>query len=331
MSRRSFLGAIIAGSLALVMHSGDAAAQYPTRPITIIVPFAAGGPADVLSRLLGAHMANTLGQQFVIENVGGAGGTLGMTRVATAAPDGYTIGVGNMGTQSAAPAVHAGLRYDPVTSFTQIGIVNFTPQMIVARRTMAANTLAEFMAFLKTNSETMNYGHAGPGSIAHVSGALFNHQFGFKPTQVTYRGTGPAMNDLVAGHIDYIIDQSTNTIPQIQAGTIKAYAVAHPTRLAALPNVPTTRELGIDFVFSAWNAMVGPAGMPKEATDRLIDALNKAIDDPAIQRRYVDLGSTAPQGAERGPAGLTRLLTSEMARIRPAIQAVAGGRSVERN
>ena len=315
------LRTIAAGLFALAALTAPAAAQYPNKPITVIVPFAAGGPTDVVTRLVGDHMSRTLGQQIVVENVGGAGGSLGMTRAAQAEADGYTIAVGNMGTQSAAPALYPQLKYDPATSFAQIGIVNFTPQAIVAKKTMAAGDLKEFLAYLKDNSTKMSYGHAGVGSISHVSGLVFNSKFGANPTLVPYRGTGPALNDLVGGQIDYIVDQSLNVIPQIKAGTIKAYAVAAPKRLESIPDVPTTGELGVDFIFSAWNAMVAPKGTPPDVVAKLVAALSKALDDPEVTRRYVELGSTAPQGADRGPAGLQKLVESEVARITPVIKA----------
>ena len=318
--RRGFIAALAA----LILPGLPAAAQgaYPNKPITVIVPFAAGGPTDVVARLLGEHMSRTLGQQMVVENIGGAGGSTGMTRVAGAAPDGYTLGMGNMGTQSAAPALYESLKYDPAKSFTQIGIANFTPQTIVAKKATEAKNLKEFLDYLKANSAKLSYGHAGVGSISHVSGAVFNAQFGFKPGLVAYRGTGPALNDLVAGQIDYIVDQSLNTIPQIQAGTIRAYAVAAPKRLEALPDLPTAKEQGVDFIFSAWNALVGPKDLPKDVVDKLVDALNKAHADAEIMRRFVQLGSTAPEGADRGPAGLQKLVESEVARITPVLKAV---------
>jgi tripartite-type tricarboxylate transporter receptor subunit TctC len=318
--RKSLLAAAL-GAMLPVVITGAAAQSYPDKPINVIVPFAAGGPTDVVARILGEHMSRTLGQQLVVENVGGAGGTTGMTRVATAAPDGYTIGVGNMGTQSAAPALYPNLKYNPATSFEQIGIANYTPQTIVAKNGTAAKDLKEFLAFLKDNSTKLSYGHAGVGSISHVSGTVFNSQFGFKPALVAYRGTAPALNDLVGGQIDYMVDQSLNVIPQIKGGTIKAYAVAAPARLEALPDVPTTKEAGVDFIFSAWNAMVAPKGTPKAIVDKLVDALNKALDDPATTKRYVELGSTTPQGADRGPTGLQKLVDSEMARITPVLKA----------
>ncbi len=317
---RKLLFAALASMLALP-GSGYAQSDYPNKPITVIVPFAAGGPTDVVARLLGEHMSRTLGQQLVVENVGGAGGTTGMTRVATATPDGYTIGVGNMGTQSAAPALYAALKYNPATSFEQVGICNFTPQTIVAKKDTAAKDLKELLAYLKANSAKLSYGHAGVGSISYVSGTVFNSQFGFAPALVAYRGTAPALNDLVGGQIDYMVDQSLNVIPQIKGGTIKAYAVAAPARLAALPDVPTTKEAGVDFIFSAWNAMVAPKGTPKAIVDKLADALSKALDDPKVKERYTELGSTGPEGADRGPAALQKLVESEMARITPVLKA----------
>ena len=311
----------IMGGLLVLALSTPASAQNPNKPITVIVPFAAGGPTDVVTRLVGEHMSRTLGQTMVVENIGGAGGTLGMTRAAQAEPDGYTIAVGNMGTQSAAPALYPNLKYDPATSFAQIGVVNFTPQAIVARKSMPAANLKEFVDYLKTNSAKLSYSHAGVGSISHVSGLVFNSKFGFSPTLVPYRGTGPALQDLVGGQIDYMVDQSLNVIPQIKAGTIKAYAIAAPKRLESLPDVPTTGESGIDFIFSAWNAMVAPKGTPPDVIAKLTSALDKALDDAAVNKRYVELGSTAPQGAERGPAALQKLVESEVARITPVIKA----------
>jgi tripartite-type tricarboxylate transporter receptor subunit TctC len=316
--RKIFLAALV--SAFALPGAALAQADYPNKPVTVIVPFAAGGPTDVVARILGEHMSRTLGQQLIVENVGGAGGTTGMTRVATAAPDGYIIGVGNMGTQSAAPALYPQLKYNPATSFEQVGICNFTPQTIVAKKDTAAKDLKEFLAYLKANSAKLSYGHAGVGSISHVSGTVFNSQFGFAPALVAYRGTAPALNDLVGGQIDYMVDQSLNVIPQIKGGTIKAYAVAAPERLASLPDVPTTKEAGVDFIFSAWNAMVAPKGTPKAIVDKLADALAKALDDPKVKERYTELGSTGPEGADRGPAGLQKLVDSEMARITPVLK-----------
>ena len=220
----AMLAVVLAGTQAVA-----ADANYPSKAVTLVVPFAAGGPTDVVARILGDHMSRTLGQQFVVENVGGAGGTTGMARVAAAEPDGYTLGVGNMGTQSAAPALYPNLKYDPATSFEQVGIANFTPQAIVSKKDNPAKDLKEFIDFLKQNHAKLSYGHAGVGSISHVSGTLFNAQFGLKPALVAYRGTAPALNDLVGGQIDYMVDQSLNVIPQIKGGTIKVYADSRRT------------------------------------------------------------------------------------------------------
>jgi tripartite-type tricarboxylate transporter receptor subunit TctC len=295
--------------------------QYPSKPITVIVPFAAGGPTDVVARLVGEHMGRTLGTTLIVENIGGAGGSLGMTRAAQAAPDGYTIAVGNMGTQSAAPALYPNLRYDPAKSFAQVGVVNYTPQAVVSKKALTTTNLKEFLKYVKDKGSAISYGHAGVGSISHVAGLVFNAKFGLTPNLIPYRGTGPVLQDMVAGQIDFTVDQSLNVIPQIKAGTIKVYAVAAPARLESLPDVPTTKEAGEDFIFSAWNAMVAPKDTPKDIVEKLVGALSKALDDPAIKARYVELGSSAPQGADRGPAGLQKLVESEVARITPVIKA----------
>ena len=312
---------LMAGLVSLLATSA-AAQTYPERPITVVVPFAAGGPTDIVARIVSEHMSRTLGQQMIVENVGGAGGTTGMVRVAQAAPDGYTVGVGNMGTQSAAPALYPNLKYDPANSFDQIGVANNTPMVIIARKETPAKDLAEFLAYLKANIAKISYGHAGVGSISHVVGTVFNAQNDLKPALVAYRGTGPALNDLVAGKIDFMIDQALNNIPQIQAGTIKSYAVTSPARLDVIKDVPTTKEAGMpDFTPNAWNAMVAPKGLPGPVRDKLVAALNKALDDPAIQKRYADLGSTAPQGADQGPAALQKLVETDMARLTPILKA----------
>ena len=238
MCNRLLIAILAALGAAWSQGAAGQGTSYPTRPIVVIVPFAAGGPTDVVARIVGDHMSQTLGQQLVVENVAGAGGTTGMTRVAQAPADGYTIGVGNMGTQSAAPALYPNLKYNPVASFDQIGICNYTPQAIVAKKETAANDLHEFIAYLKANSARLSYGHAGVGSISHVSGILFNAQFGLKPALVAYRGVAPALNDLVGGQIDYMVDQSLNVIPQIKGGTIKVYAIAAPARLRVCLTCP---------------------------------------------------------------------------------------------
>jgi tripartite-type tricarboxylate transporter receptor subunit TctC len=312
-------------ALAAVLASPAAArGAYPDRPITMIVPFAAGGPTDVIARIVAEHMSRTLGQQVVIENVTGAGGTTGITRAAQAAPDGYTIAMGHMGTHGAAPAVYPDIKYDPVKDFAPVGLAAGTPIVVVAKKDFPAKDLKEFLAYLKANSSKLNEAHAGVGSVSFTTCALFNSLAGAKPTRVTYRGTGPALNDLVAGQVDYMCDQIVNLVPQIQAGTIKAYAVALPQRSPALPDVPTTKEGGMpDFQVSAWNAVFAPKGTSPEIVKKLNGALVKAVEDPATSKRILDLGGDLSNKEARTPEGLRKLVESEVARWNKVLKSTA--------
>jgi len=312
--------------LAATLPAGDAraAADYPTRPITMIVPFAAGGPTDVVARIVTENMSRTLGQQIVIENVAGAGGTTGILRAAQSPPDGYTIMMGHMGTHGAAPAAYPDLKYDPVKDFVPIGLASGTPIVIVARKDFPAADLKAFIAYVKANSEKLNEAHAGPGSVSFTTCALLNSMLGAKPTRVAYRGTGPALNDLVAGQVDYMCDQIVNLVPQIQAGTIKAYAVALPQRSPALPDVPTTKEAGLpEYQVSAWNAIFAPKGTPPDVARKLSDALLKALDDPGTSKRLLDLGGDLSNKEARTPEGLRKLVESEVARWNKVLKATA--------
>jgi tripartite-type tricarboxylate transporter receptor subunit TctC len=305
----------LALALAVALAPRAGAAAYPDRPITLIVPFAAGGPTDVVARIVAEHMSRTLGQQIVVENVAGAGGTTGTLRAAQAPPDGYTIEMGHMGTHGAAKAVYPDLKYDPVKDFVPIGLAAGTPILIVARKDFPAKDLKEFVSHVKQNSEKLNEAHAGVGSVSFTTCTLLNSLLGAKPTRVAYRGTGPALNDLVAGQVDYMCDQIVNLVPQIQAGTIKAYAVALPERSPALPDVPTTKEAGLpDFQVSAWNAIFAPKGTPPEIQKRLSDALLKALSDPGTSKRLLDLGADLSNKEAQKPDGLRKLVESEIAR-----------------
>ncbi len=300
---------------AALLPSGPARAAYPERPITMIVPFAAGGPTDVVARIVGEPMSRTLGQQVVIENVAGAGGTTGITRAAQSTPDGYTIMMGHMGTHGAAPAVYPNLKYDPTKDFAPIGLAAGTPILIVARKNFPAKDLKEFMAYAKANAAKLNEAHAGVGSVSFTTCSLFNSLLGVKPTRVVYRGTGPALNDLVSGQVDYMCDQIVNLVPQIQAGTIRAYAVALPQRSPALPDVPTTKEAGLpEFQVSAWNAVFAPKAVPPEVVKKLSAALLQALEDEATKKRLLDLGADLSDRAARTPDGLQKLVVSEVAR-----------------
>ena len=299
----------------LTLPAGAARAAWPERPVTMIVPFAAGGPTDVVARIVGDHMSRTLGQQIVIENVAGAGGTTGITRGAQSEPDGYTIMMGHMGTHGAAPAVYPNLKYDPAKDFAPIGLAAGTPILIVARKNFPAKDLKEFVAQAKASGDKLNEAHAGVGSVSFTTCSLLNSILGTKPARVVYRGTGPALNDLVSGQVDYMCDQIVNLVPQIQAGTIRAYAVALPQRSPALPNVPTTTEGGLpEFQVSAWNAIFAPKGTPKEIVAKLSDALLKALEDEATKKRLLDLGADLTDKASRTPEGLQKLVEREVAR-----------------
>jgi tripartite-type tricarboxylate transporter receptor subunit TctC len=297
-------------------------ATYPQRPVTMIVPFAAGGPTDVIARIVGDHMSRTLGQQIVIENVAGAGGTTGITRAAQAQPDGYTIMMGHMGTHGAAPALYPNLKYDPTKDFAPIGLAAGTPIVIVAKKEFPANDLKGFVDYVKANGEKVNMAHAGAASVSHVTGILLGSTLSVKPTLVAYRGTGPALNDLMANTVDFMTDQIVNVAPQIQGGNIKAFAIATPERSPALPNVPTTKEAGLpNYEVSAWNAVFAPKGTPADVTAKLSDALDKALDDENTKKRLLDLGGVIPSKTDRTPAALQKLVESEVARWTPVLKA----------
>jgi len=302
--------------------TGAQAQNFPTRPITMIVPFAAGGPTDVIARIVTDHMSRTLGQQIVIENVAGAGGTTGITRAAQSQPDGYTIMMGHMGTHGAAPALYPNLKYDPTKDFAPIGLAAGTPIVIVARKDFPANDLKGFIEYLRTNGEKVNMAHAGVGSVSHSTGIFFNSVVKVKPTMVAYRGTGPALNDLMGNTVDFMTDQIVNVAPQIQGNNIKAFAIATPERSPVLPNVPTTKEAGLDgYEVSAWNAVFAPKGTPPEVVKKLSDALIQSLDDENTKKRLLDLGGVIPSAAERTPEALQKLVESEVARWTPVLQA----------
>ena len=315
----ALMSAVAIGSTAL---PASAQSNYPARTITIIVPFAAGGPTDVIARLVANHMTATLGQQMIIENVLGAGGTTGSIRAAQAAPDGYTIEMGHMGTHAASVALFPNLGYKPDVDFEPIGMAAGTPVVILAKKGFPPKDLKEFVPYVKANVQKLNMAHAGVGSVSFTTCLLLNHIMKVKPVQVPYNGTGPAMNALVAGQVDYMCDQIVNVVPQIQGGTIKGYAVGTPERNPALPDLPTAKEAGMpDFQASAWNALFAPKGTPKPILDKLSDALDKALDDDYTRKRLLELGSDIPDKARRGQKPLAALVKSEIAKWTPVIQA----------
>jgi putative tricarboxylic transport membrane protein len=315
------LVAAVAALLAFAAIHPASAQKYPERPITMIVPFSAGGPTDSVARIVAEHMSKTLGQQIVIENVTGAGGTTGTTRAAQATPDGYTIMMGHMGTHGAAPAMYPKLRYDPMKDFEPVGLAAGTPILIVARKDFPPKDLKEFIAHLKANKDKVNQAHAGVGSVSHTTCVLLSSILGVKTTIVAYKGTGPALNDLVGGQVDYMCDQIVNVIEQVRAGTIKAYAIATEERSPALPDLPTTKEAGLpEFEVSAWNAIFAPKGTPKEIIAKLNDAYQKALADEGVRKRLLDLGSVLPTKEQQTPEALGTLVKNEVARWTPILK-----------
>ena len=308
--------------LGLLLLPAVAHAQtYPSRPVTVVVPFPAGGPSDIVARILAEHMAKTLGQPMVIENVGGAGGTLGSARVAAAQPDGYTLLAGSMGSHVSAPALTPNMKYDSGRDFDPVGQTIDAPAVIVARKDFPAKDLREFIAYLKTNGDGVKQAHGGIGSSSHMACLLFAAQADVKPTLVAYRGVNLAINDLLGGHVDFYCEQAVSVAQQVAAGTLKGYAVTGAQRLAALPDVPTAKEAGLDFEMSIWAGMFAPKGTPKDVVDTLAMALEKAQDDPAVQKRLAELGGTVPPKTERMPVRFAALVKSEIARWSPILKA----------
>jgi tripartite-type tricarboxylate transporter receptor subunit TctC len=315
---------------ALVLSAPAFAQNYPTRPVTLIVPFAAGGPTDIVARIVGEYYSKTLGQQFIVENIAGAGGTTGISRGAQAKPDGYTIMMGHMGTHGAAPALYPNLKYDPTKDFEPIGMVAGTPILIVARKDFPAKDLKEFIVKAKDTSTRLSQAHAGVGSVSFTTCTLLTSQLGVKHHRVVaYRGTGPALNDMVGAQVDYMCDQIVNLVEQVKGDAIKAYAIATAERSPALPDVPTTTEAGLpEYQVSAWNALFAPKGTPKDIVTKLNQALVKALDDPATRKRLLDLGSVLPQGNERSPEALAELVKKEVARWTPILKSAGAANTV---
>jgi len=324
-SRRRFLR-LASGAAAFPMVSRAARAQaYPTRPITLIVPFGAGGPTDVTARIIAEHMSRTLGHRLIVENVAGAGGTTATTRGMRANPDGYTIQIGHMGTLAAAPAFYPNLAYKPDADFAPIGMVALTAYVIAANKGLPPNDLNEFIAYAKANHQRLNMGHAGVGSNTHLTGLLFNAILGVKPALVPFNSAAAATNALIAGHVDYMSAAIADAVVQVNGGTIKALAIASPERNPALPGVPTSREAGLpEFEVQGWNGLFAPKGTPTPILNQLTDALDRALDDETTRKRLFDIGSDIPEKARRGPDALAALVKSELARWTPIIKAAQG-------
>jgi tripartite-type tricarboxylate transporter receptor subunit TctC len=313
---------VLAAAFALLAAVVPAQAQsYPSRPITVVVPFPAGGPSDVVARIVAEHMGKVLGQTMVIENVGGAGGTIGSARVASAAPDGYTLLAGSMGSHVAAPVLTPNVKYDSQRDFDPIGPTADAPAVIVARKDFPADNLREFVAYLKQNGANVKQAHGGIGSSSHMACMLFAAEAGVTPNLVAYRGTGPAMNDLIGGHVDFLCEQAVSVTGQITSGAVKAFAMSGDARLATLPDVPTAQEAGVNYRMNVWAGIFAPKGLPPEIMKRLTDALDQSLDDASVQKRLADLGGTIPAKDARAPARFEAYVKAEIDRWSPILKA----------
>jgi tripartite-type tricarboxylate transporter receptor subunit TctC len=312
--------------LALMLACGGApvrAQDYPSRSITVIVPFPAGGASDVVARIVTNEMAKILGQSMVIENVGGAGGTVGSGRAAATAPDGYTLLAAAMGSHVAAPVLTPNLKYDPVADFLPIGITANSPAVIIARKDFPAKDLKEFVAVLREKGDGLKQGHGGIGASSHMACVMFNAAVGTKPTLVAYRGSAPALNDVVGGHIDFLCEQSVSVAESVLAGSVKAYGIGAAQRLAQLPDVPTAKEAGVDYEMNVWAGLFAPKGTPPEVIAKLAAALDKSLDEPTVRERLAQLGGSIPDKAERTPAAFDRFVRAEIARWAPILATAA--------
>jgi tripartite-type tricarboxylate transporter receptor subunit TctC len=309
-------------ALAGVVFFGASSAyaqSYPSKPITMVVPFAAGGPTDTVARLLAQSMGNKLKQQIIVENVGGAGGTIGAARAAKSAPDGYTIFLHHIG-HSTAPSLYRKLSYNAIDSFDPIGLVTDVPMTLVARKDFPAKDFKELLAYVKANKAKVTYANAGLGSASHLCGMLFMSAIATDLTTVPYKGTGPAMNDLLGGQVDFMCDQTTNTTSQIKAGKIKVYGVTTKTRVASMPEVPTLNEAGLPgFEVAVWHGMYAPKGTPKPVLDSLVSALQVALKDPIVKQRFADLGTEPVDEKRATPEALRAHLKADIDRWAPII------------
>jgi tripartite-type tricarboxylate transporter receptor subunit TctC len=309
-------------SAVLLAALGPASAQnYPTKPITVIVPFAAGGPSDTIARLTTAGMSKVLGQQLIIENVGGAGGTIGSARASRAEPDGYTLFIHHLGLATAA-TLYRKLPYDTKTAFAPVGLVSDAASTFIARPDYGPNNFQEFVAYAKAQGDKVSYGHAGVGSASHLCGLLFQSAIQKQITTVPYKGTGPLMNDMLGKQVDITCDQATNTTGPIKSKQVKAYAVTSKARLTSLPDLPAASEAGLPgFEMTVWHGLYAPKNTPKPIIDKLAAALKEALKDPVIAARFADISTMTATDAQATPDALQQKLISEIDRWEPIIKA----------
>jgi len=304
----------------LLLGTTALAQEYPVKPIVIVVPAAAGGPTDTLTRVLAAAMSEPLKQTILIDNTGGAGGTIGINKVAKARADGYTLLLYHVG-MATSPALYRKLPYDTLNDFDYIGQVADVPMTLIATKKTPSASFAEFLVYARANKDKLTYATAGVGSASYLCGLLFMSTIQTQFTTVPYKGTGPAMNDLVGGQVDFICDQTTNTVPQIKAGAVKVYGVTTAARLRSLPDVPTLQEQGLaGFDLFVWNGLFAPRGTPKPALDKLVAALQVAVQSPAFRARLADLGAEPVPVGKATPESLRAMLRSEIDKWTPIIR-----------
>ncbi|MCR0984202.1 tripartite tricarboxylate transporter substrate-binding protein [Roseomonas populi] len=319
------LAALAAPRLARAQGGAQGSTQgsFPSRPVTMVIPFAPGGPTDIVGRLLAEAMAKDMGQPVVVENSTGAGGTIGAQRVATARPDGYTVLLHHIG-MGVIPTMYRRLAYDPVNGFEPLGLVTEVPMTLVTRKDMPANNLAELVAYMKSQGDRFNLADAGIGSSSALCGALFANAIGARPTIIPFRGTGPAMQEILGGRVDLLCDQTTQTTEYIRGGNVKVFATPSRTRIATLPEIPTTAEGGLpDFVVTVWHGLYAPKGTPAPVCARLTASLQAALRDPRIVQRFSEIGTAPVSQADATPEAHQRFWTADIAKWKPVIEATS--------
>ena len=311
---------LMLGTAALVLATAAAAQDYPSRSVTMIVPYAAGGPTDTVARVLGQAMSKPLGQTVVVENRPSAGGILGGQVVKNAKPDGYTILIHHIG-MATIPALYRNPGFNPLADFEYIGLVNEVPMTIVGKPTLAAKDMKELLAYIKANKDKVSYANAGIGAASHLCGMLFMQAIQTDVLTVPYKGTGPAMNDLVGGQVDFMCDQTTSTTGQIKGGKVKAYGVTSKQRVASLPDVPTLEEMGVKGAeVGIWHGIYAPKGTPKPVLDKLVAALQGALKDSGVQAKFSDLGAVTFPADKQTPQALQQHLKAEIDKWGPIIK-----------
>ncbi|MFO1083652.1 MAG: tripartite tricarboxylate transporter substrate-binding protein [Reyranellaceae bacterium] len=322
MHRRKLIASATAAAGLAAVPQGVRAQAYPAKPITVIVPFAAGGPTDALARVLCQRMGEALGQQMIIDNIGGAGGTIGVAKAARAAPDGYTLLFTHMGTLAVNIALYKSLPYDSQKDLEPVGLGGTNPMVLVARKDLPAKDFGEFLTWVKANQKKAQYGMAGIGAASHLGGLMLNSMMKVDVLEIPYKGTGPALNDLVSGQFDYMVDQAVNVLPQIQGGNIKALGVSTLKRLPQLPNVPTIDEAGLKgYEVTIWNGFFAPKNTSKEIVAKLNQALLATLADDKIRARLTELAVELPSAAEASPDALRNTLKASIDKWVPAVRA----------